>query len=102
MGARFLCSRRKDPGILLPDPVDEKGNEEKHSDKKSVNRELVVFQQSLRFFQGFFFFERFPKNQEKIGKDKRREIYKSLELVRNGETEISDKEEYRAQDDSED
>ena len=86
----------------MADPVDEEGHKKKHSDEKSANRELVVFQQSFRFFQGFFFFERFPKNQEKIEKDKRREIYKSLELVRNSETEISDKEEERAQDETED
>ena len=86
----------------MSDPVYEKGNKEKHTDKKSVYRELVVFQQSFRFFQGFFFFERFPKNQEKIDKDKRGEIDKSLKLVRKGKIEIADEEEDRAQDDTED
>lgn len=86
----------------MPEPVDEEREEEEQSDKKGVNREFVVFQQSFRLFHDFFLFERFPKNQEKIDKDKGREVNKSLEFIGKGKTKISDKEEDRAHDDTED
>lgn len=88
--------------MLLPEPVDEERDEEERSDKKGVYREFVVFQQSFRFFHDFFLFERSPEDQEKIDKDKGREVNKSLEFVGKGKTKISDKKEDRAHDDTED
>jgi hypothetical protein len=60
-----------------------------------------MFEQSFRFFHDLFFPESFPKNQEKIKKDQRRQIDKRFKIIRDSKYEIADKKEKRAQSDPE-
>ena len=51
---------------LLSEFIDEIGYRKQQDYEKSVQGEFGLFEQSFRFFHGFFFFDRFPENQKEI------------------------------------
>jgi hypothetical protein len=58
-----------------------------------------MFEQRFRFFHGFFLFECFPENQEKVENNQRRKVDIKLKLVRKCKYEITDKKENNTEND---
>jgi hypothetical protein len=85
----------------LSNGIDEIREGKQQEKEYSDNGELGIFEQTFRFFHGFFLPMCFPEDQEKIEEDKGRKVDKGLKLIRKCKGKITNKKENSAQDNPE-